>query len=151
MANNLRYLVLILILVFSIGCNEDDNSNDLNLPEDFDLTTSECPAEDIRAFPDFNNELAWSCMSLDGGSEFFPGTLSQISGVTSCSSVLSRGDNWCLIEPIGRAMFTATHQTFIEPPFPIPPADEDLCRIDDSTIDEEVICEIVRINNRSIK
>lgn len=147
MAKNSFYMVIVLMLFLSFSCNESDNSDNLNLPDDFDLMTSECPAEDIRTFPDFNNDLIWLCMSLEDNSEFVAGSLSTISGITSCSSMLSRGDNWCLIEPIGRAMFTATHQTFTEPPFPIPPADEDLCRIGESIVGEEVVCEIVRNKN----
>lgn len=147
MAKNSLFLALFLILILSIGCNESDNSDGINLPDDFNLTTSEFPAEDIREFPNFNNGLAWSCMSLEGENEFVASTLSTISGVTGCSSLLSRGDNWCLIAPIGRAMFTATHQRFIEPPFPIPPADEDGCRIDETAIAEDVICEVVRDND----
>lgn len=147
MANNSLYLALVLILIFSIGCNESDNSDSLNLPADFDLETSECPVDDIRSHPN-QTELSWVCMTTEGEDRGVLGTLSGISFSQDCFTLESKVDNWCLISPIGRAMFTATHVRYnIDVLADLPPPDENGCRIDERIIVEELICELERNNN----
>ena len=131
------YVFLIIIAASSCG---DNSSNSSDLPPGFDLTTSECVAEDIRDTTSLS-EFSWLCVNIDNNNidiiNFLPTTF-----VPDCFSLESRTNTWCLIVPTERASFTATRSVHLQQ---LPPRDEDGCRVGElAERIEDLECELVR-------
>ena len=140
MIKRLLLLFVFPILIFFLGCGEGDSSDSLNLPPDFDLTTSECPAEDIRDTHSLS-EFAWLCINIDTNEIDWIGFL-PTTFVSDCFSLESKADSWCLIAPTGIASFTGRHSVHHLQTLP---RDENGCRVGETVeLIEELECELVK-------